>query len=405
MQFDRKLEGVSGVRPDVLAFAANAEGDLVPWLVAEIKTGPVKTPELALPALLRSRELLGTAEHYAVINGQWFRADRSLRKFELVDGPLSPTFGDHGSLADTSLATSLLLDHMWRVAASARNTNSAADYFSLPGLLENTVVPGIPTVAGEFIPVQPDVLWIARRRAVETFAERSRRLQGQLTPSVLADAIARLLGKSLRGTVLDPFCGYGNLVWAAMDRANEDGVAAEFVGFDVDSELVTLVRQVGQTAPMGATVDSADAFMAELPEADAIVAAPPFGVRRDSAWTLSDGSTARDFESAAVDLCLRQLRPGGRAVFLLPVGFTFRSATERFRNYLANEYRIGALIGLPPGCIPGTGIASVILVLDRAPAGETFVAQLGNDWMAQLSVNGAALQAALGHLDGTRVAE
>ncbi|MCZ7424104.1 hypothetical protein O7607_30415 [Micromonospora sp. WMMA1949] len=42
----------------------------------------------------------------------------------------------------------------------------------------------------------------------------------------------------------------------------------------------------------------------------------------------------------------------------------------------------------------------MLLVIDRAEPGETFVAQLGDDWAAQLSETGAAMNAALEHLDG-----
>lgn len=59
-----------------------------------------------------------------------------------------------------------------------------------------------------------------------------------------------------------------------------------------------------------------------------------------------------------------------------------------------------ALIGLPGGAVPGTGVRSVLVVIERAEPGETFVAQLGEDWESQLAPGGAALSAALAHIDG-----
>jgi hypothetical protein len=39
------------------------------------------------------------------------------------------------------------------------------------------------------------------------------------------------------------------------------------------------------------------------------------------------------------------------------------------------------------------------MVVDRAEPGETFVAQFGEDWEAQLAPESTALEAALQHLD------
>jgi type I restriction-modification system DNA methylase subunit len=118
------------------------------------------------------------------------------------------------------------------------------------------------------------------------------------------------------------------------------------------------------------------------------------------AHQLLDGSRTTDGEAAAVDISLRSLQQGGRAVFHLGAGFTFKQTLEHYRQHLAKEFRVGALIGLPTGAMPGTAIRSVLLVIDRAEPGETFIAQLGEDWEAQLGSGGAAIEAALAHLDG-----
>lgn len=398
VQFDRKLDDISNLRPDVLGFAANAEGELVPWLVVEVKNGSVK-PELALPQLVRARELLGTTEHYAVINDQWFRADRSLRSLVHVEGPESPTYGHDGSLADVSLATSLLMDQVWREADRRRGGGETGFYFPPAELFKGGDPPGVETTAGDFVPVRPDVLWTARRRALAAFSERAGHAGEFANQPVLANAIAGLLGTRLRGTVLDPFCGIGNFLWSAMDRALELDATAEFFGVEINHQVGEVASQIARSAPMPATVTIGDSFLARLPEADAVVSAPPFGLRPVEHWTLLDGQQARDFEAAAVDLCVRRLRPGGRAVLLLPTGFTFRRTSEAYRRFLASEFRVGALIGLPVTAIEGTSIRSVILAIDRADPGTTFVAQLGDDWLTQLSEGGAALSAARGHLD------
>ncbi|MFC5999840.1 class I SAM-dependent DNA methyltransferase [Quadrisphaera sp. GCM10027208] len=401
IQFEPRLEGSSKYRPDVLAFASNGQGDLVPWLVVEVRKGPMKTPELALPALTQGRELLGTVEHYAVVNGQWYRADRSLRSFEPVPGPKPLANGANGFLTDPALVTSLLIDKLWFEADKARMSGARVDNAFPPvDLIAETTLPGIETASGGFVPVRPDVLWQARRRALSAFAARSRHGGQQASDPVIAEAVAQLLGSKVGGTVLDPFCGTGSFLWAVMDRAAQLDGPAEFIGRDIDANLAALASEIGRTAPMLTFVEAGDAFRSELPEADAIVTAPPFGGRVEDRWSLLNGGSTSEHEIAAIDLCLRHLRPGGRAVFHLPSGFTFRHSSESYRQFLASEFRVAALIGLPAGTSPGTNIRTVLLVVDRDEPGETFVAQLGDDWRTQLTGEGTVVRAALGHIDG-----
>jgi SAM-dependent methyltransferase len=350
---------------------------------------------------MQARELLGTVEHYAVINGQWFRADRTLRTFEPVAGPQPPANGSNGFLTDTTLATSLLIDRMWFEADKARAGGARADYFwPSPEVMAETALPGIQTPRGDFVPVRPDVLWSARRDALTEFASRSRYGAMEASDPVIARALAQLLGDKVGGTVLDPFCGTGSFLWAVMDRAMQFDGPSEFVGREINANMAELAAEIARTGPMLAFVEAADSFHSELPHADAIVTAPPFGGRLQERWQLASGGSTLELEVAAVDLCLRQLRPGGRAVFQLPSGFTFWHSSESFRRYLASEFRVAALIGLPPGSTPGTNIRTVLLVVDRSVPGDTFVAQLGEDWQTQLSDGGAAMQVALEHIDG-----
>ncbi|GIJ12190.1 class I SAM-dependent DNA methyltransferase [Micromonospora andamanensis] len=400
VQLDPKIDSHSSRRVDALAYAANADGDLVPWLAVEVKSGANVKPQVALSQLRKWRELLGTVEHYAVINSQWFRADRSMRSMVPVNGPVVPVHGDFGSLTDPALATALLMDRLWFEAEKARSKGHRDIFFPPAELLAETATPGIETASGEFVPVRHDVLWQARRRALASFALKGPQAEEHTTAPVIADAVGRLIGKKLVGTVLDPFCGTGNFLWAAMDRARDLDGPVEFVGQEINTQLAELAEQIARTAPAPATITTGDAFTTELPEADVIVTAPPFGPPMRRPWTLPTGVPAREIEVAAIDLCVRKLRPGGRAVFLLPNNITFKQTLESYRRYLASEYRVGALIGLPAGALEGTTIRAVLLVIDRAEPGETFVAQLGEDWAAQLSETGAAMNAALEHLDG-----
>jgi hypothetical protein len=129
LQVEPRLENLSNLRPDVLAWASNADGELVPWAVVEYKNKKLRQPELVLPSLAGSRDLLGTLEHYAVINGQWFKADRGVRSLQPVDGPTPPEHGSQGLVTDRSLATSLLVQRLWFEADRLRNSGVSAERY------------------------------------------------------------------------------------------------------------------------------------------------------------------------------------------------------------------------------------------------------------------------------------
>lgn len=403
IQVEDSARASGGDRPDALAWAASAEGALVPWALIEVKSGRVKSPDSALPALARGRDLLGTVDHYAVINGEWFKADVGVRSMSRVDGPDSPMYGVGGVLGDEAVATSLLVRQLWREADRARG-HEAFDGLPPSGASFTSMeVTGIEISGRDFIPVRPDVLWRARRSALLSFTA-STADGGIFTSSpVIARAVAYLVESRLEGTVLDPFCGTGSFLWAAMDRLSIEATA-EFVGMDVNPRLAELAQVIGQSAPKRTTIALGNAFEAALPHVDVVITAPPMGMRLPTPRVLLDGSTTMDASVAAVDLALRCLNPSGRAVIHVAANFTFLNNAERYRQFLASEFRIAALIGLPSGAVPGTGVRSVLMVIERTPPGETFVAQLAEDWPTHLTPGGAALTAAREHIDTTQSA-
>jgi hypothetical protein len=149
-------------------------------------------------------------------------------------------------------------------------------------------------------------------------------------------------------------------------------------------------------------IAQSDAFTADLPPARCVVSSPPSGVRLPASHELLDGTMTHDGDYVAVDRILRVLADGGRGVLHVSAGFTFKANGERFRRYVADHFRVAAVIGCPSGTVSGTSIRSALLVIDNAEPGETFVAQLGEDWETQLTPGGAALDAALEHVDGAK---
>jgi N-6 DNA Methylase len=400
VQREPLLPRSSGVQPDLIAWASDASGELVPWAAIEIKSKKKTTPDRLLPALARSQDLLGTQDHYAVINGQWFKADRGVRVLEPVDGPAPPLYGTGGFLKNEELAASLLSTQLWRETDRQRFSGLREDNVFPDAVLYETAIPGIQLSDDEFVPVDVDVLRRARRRAIIGHLVGGKSTGMYVSSPVIAEAVAMLVGEQLGGTVLDPFCGTGSFLWALIDRALQYDAPAEFWGYEQNPMVAQAAEAIGRSERILTTIEVADAYEADLPNAQVVVTAPPLGVRLQKPHQMLDGSATTEGEAAAVDLSLRTLQPGGRAVFHLGVGFTFKTTLERYRQYLANEFHVAALIGLPSGAVPGTAIRSVLLVVGRAEPGVTFVAQLGEDWEAQLGRGGAALDAARAHLDG-----
>lgn len=398
LQVQPRLEKLSSLRPDVLAWAANADGDLVPWAVVEVKSGRLKRPELALPGLARSRDVMGTVDHYAVVNGEWFKADRGVRSLEPVDGPTPPEYGARGLLTDEELATSLLVQRLWFEADRLRNSGArAGDAFPSRTVLAETEQSGIELPDGGLLPVRPDVLWRAKRSALIEFASRGS--SESSSHPVIASAVAALVEQRVTGTVLDPFCGTGSFLWAVLDLAARVDVPARFVGYEINPRLAGLAASIGNGAPLPVTIDEADAFGTEFVGADVIVTAPPLRVRSSDHQTLLDGSRTTDGDVAAVDKSLRALNAGGRAVFHVASWFTWSERYASYRTFLANEFHVAALIGLPRGAMAGAAGTSVLMAIDKKEPAETFVAQLGDDWENQLEPEGAALSAALAFIN------
>jgi hypothetical protein len=404
VQIEPKLSGLKdSSRPDVVGWAADSTGTLVPWVVVEAKRSRVPIhPELGLAQLARARDLLGTVDHYVVINDtDWYKADAGLQRLDRVDGPTAPAFGGEGEIADPDLLTALLSEELWKEASKTRDYGRpAVDYAFASDVTVD--LSGFRTPMGTRIPVNKEALWEAKRRAVVDFARRGREGDEHTSPKVIAQAVARLAGRKLTRDLLDPFCGAGSFLWEAVDYAREQNTRLNSVlGYEINQQTAQVARFIGEAAPVPVEIKLADVFRAgDLPLSTCVVSAPPFGMRQSDPHRLLDGSTTRDGDLITVDTIVRLLRDGARAVVHLPASFTFRRTGESYRRFLVTQFRVAALVGLPSGALASTGIRTVLMVIDKAEPSDTFVAQLGEDWEAQLSPGGAALEAALSHIDG-----
>ncbi|MBO2462677.1 HsdM family class I SAM-dependent methyltransferase [Actinomadura violacea] len=404
VQFEPKIPGMWNWRPDAVAWAANSHGALVPWTVVEAQTSSdAIRPEVGLSVLARARDMLGTADHYIVMNGtDWYRADAGLQRLTAVDGPVSPPNGGDGEIVDVDLVTTMLADELWKAAARSHDKGTSEAFRS-----NSDVVLGLTsfrTATNSLVPVNKETLWQARRHAVVDFERRGTEAGFLTSHKTVAQAVAQLAGPKLSGRILDPFCGTGSFLWEAIDYARKRGTGlGTALGCDVDQRMVDLAGSIGAVSPVPVEIVRTDALLGEgLPLTTSIVSAPPLGLRLQEHHQLLDGTTTRDGDLVALDRIVRLLVDDGRAVLHLPAGITFRRSADRYRRFLATHLRVAAILGLPAGAVPRTGIRSVLLVIDNAEPSDTFIAQLGEDWEAQLAPGGAALEAALTQIDGSQ---
>ncbi|OFI38239.1 hypothetical protein BIU82_18475 [Arthrobacter sp. SW1] len=399
VQTEVRVPGTGRLQADVLAWGVDETGEIVPRLAIEIKHGQRR--EAALPQLAQVRAALGTVEHYVLTDKGWFQAGHGLRTLQPADGPPALSGRPAGELKSVDLVTELLLQRVWSRANRGRNGQLSASVLSafVETASADSHQASIETVSGDVVAVDPTVLWRARRAVLADLAERDRSASFYVSPPAISTAIGSLVGERLDGVVVDPFCGSGSFLWMLQERAAREGRTIETIGRDIDPEVIRVAFLIGQTAPDKVTFETGDAFRDALPEADVIVTAPPFGFRLDTPHKLQNGTSTRLADVAAVDVSLRALKPGGRAVFQLAPSMTFQAPAEAYREYLANDYRVAALIGCPSGSAYGTQIQTVLMVVDKLPASETFVAQLSEDWEKQLAPGGPAMVAALSHID------
>lgn len=227
------------------------------------------------------------------------------------------------------------------------------------------------------IPISPDLdfFGLAYERF---FTDLFKGQRGQyFTPRPLVELVADLAKIRPGDRVLDPTCGSGGFLVAALARG------ADVDGIEVDPDLAMLARlNVALHQAKAATVRTAD-FFRDPPEErwDVVLANPPFSVAIDDPAVLAREGMRGAIGSDAlfVDMALRLLRPGGRLAVVLPYSFLvnpgFAAARARAETLAVRE----AVVSLPEGVfLPfgGTMTRACVVVLRRhpAPAGSMLAA-------------------------------
>ena len=209
-----------------------------------------------------------------------------------------------------------------------------------------------------------------------------------ITPKPVADLMAGLAVPA-GGTVLDPACGTGELLIAALDcgaarvRGQELDPAPRHLAFsrlstrlqpwDVDDDAEPFGDEDGPQ--ITAYVRAGDSLLADgftRLRADAVLCHPPFGTREwgqdelaaDPRWDYGLPPKSEP-ELAWAQHALAHLKPGGRAVMLMPPALASRPSARRIRAELLRRGALRAVIALPVGVVRPLHVPVHLWVLDR----------------------------------------
>ena len=214
---------------------------------------------------------------------------------------------------------------------------------------------------------------------------RGKRIGEFVTPEPVAALMLSLANPKSGDRIYDPCFGFGELLVGAVRRLNEaawfasphhraDIQVTQVSGAEInrDAYAVGLCRALlaGIERPGFAL---GDALERPLPRRrsvdgfDCILAAPPWGGRSKHPSADRFPFPSRNTESLFLQHVMANLRPGGRAVVVLPENALYRTGDRRLRKALLSEYSVDAVVSLPDGVFaPWTGVAASLVVFRRA---------------------------------------
>ena len=236
--------------------------------------------------------------------------------------------------------------------------------------------------------------------------ERGRRIGEFVTPEPVAALMLSLANPKSGDRIYDPCFGLGELLVGAARRLSEatwfasphhraDVQVAEVFGV----EISRVAYAVGLCRALLAGVDRpgfdlGDALERPLPRSrsadgfDCILAASPWGGRIKHPSADRFPFPSRSTESLFLQHVMANLRPGGRAVVVLPESALFRTGDRRLRKALLSEYSVDAVVSLPDGAFaPWTGVAASLVVFrhDEPRSTVRFVKISPKAWEAAMN--------------------
>jgi len=219
--------------------------------------------------------------------------------------------------------------------------------------------------------------------AFESF-HNEREIAQYRTPSSISRLIVEIAAPTSGERIYDPCFGSAGLLVFAHDyavkkekdrtgRANATDLSVYGIEINPDAFVIGLTRLAlaGVYEPQLELGNSLERPAYNNPVSDGfdvVLSNPPWGMRTNMSGLDHFPIRTADATGLFIQHAVMQLRPGGRAVIVVPQGFLFRGGAEkRLRRMLLEQYSVEAIIALPPKAfLPYTAVQASLLVIRRS---------------------------------------
>ncbi|MBN1839906.1 MAG: N-6 DNA methylase [Campylobacterales bacterium] len=206
-------------------------------------------------------------------------------------------------------------------------------------------------------------------KVFDVFSSLAEEYTGFSIANQIADLGIRLLDGEC-SEIYSPFSHGYNIAYYTDKKIFAESFADEFV-----IELMKTIEDVSidftftdpLTHPTYIKVDSPDSLM----QFKCILSFPPMGVPTNNEFLRTDKYNRFKFHKVKSNSDIAQFehilsQMSGKAVVLMPVGFTYRgSQDEEFRKYLLDNNLLEAIIQLPPNLHNATSIETTFVIVNK----------------------------------------
>lgn len=206
----------------------------------------------------------------------------------------------------------------------------------------------------------------------------SRKARGAFfTPTVVADFLADWAIRAASDHVLEPSCGDGAILHAAVERLRELGDPSPIRGFELHEESAAAARQVLVDLRHDGTIEVGD-FLATTakPEFDAVVGNPPYiryqgftgeARSRGLAAALAQGVRLSKLSSSWASFVIHAagyLAPEGRLALVLPAELLTSNYAQEVRDFLLRRFASVSVVLFGRHVFPGVQTEALLLLAE-----------------------------------------
>ncbi len=212
-------------------------------------------------------------------------------------------------------------------------------------------------------------LMTACEQLIDKYISSIGKISGEFgTNRSLAKLEAALLNVNDDAEIYDGYCGLGISILEAGNASNKYNIRDLNPDVLAKAVITLIIHERKITSAL-----CGDSNIENERKYRYVVSEPPFNARRELDYVSRIEHQARVISSNSLDVerIIDSLDADGRAVILVPAGMLFASGKAiDFRRYLIGRYLtetniVKAIIGIPAGAIPGAGLATMLLVLDK----------------------------------------